>query len=102
MKKYRNEEYGFEINIPEEWSLHGEDRKEHVPGKGSTIIFRCRPSEAFNVQITPLAKKPSPYQVDYELKQSAQNKGYTSHETGRISIDGQEHIWARYYKGGGL
>jgi tetratricopeptide (TPR) repeat protein len=102
MKNYQNEKYGFEISIPDEWSIYEGNGTSHSLGKDQTLIFKCRKNEAFNIQITPLAVKPSPYQVGLEFQQSAEKKGFTSLELGRIVIEGQEYVWARYYMGGGL
>jgi tetratricopeptide (TPR) repeat protein len=102
MKNYCNEEHGFEIKIPDEWSIYEGKGNDHSPQKGHMLVFKCRKNEAFNVQIAPFTTMPFRYEVELEFQQSAEKKGYTSLEIGRITIDGQEHVWARYYIGGGL
>jgi len=96
MKIYQNEQHGFEIETPEEWSFHSQDETAH------TLIFKCSANEAFNIQIAPLTRNPSPDQTENEFKQLAREKGYTSLGLGRIKVGGEEHVWARYYMGGGL
>ena len=102
MKTYRNEQNGFEIDIPAEWSIHTESSMARPFGAQRTVIFKCRQNEAFNFQIGALASKPALSETENEFRRYAQEKGYTSLAIGKIAIDGKEHIWTRYYMGGGL
>lgn len=92
MKTYRNEQHGFEIDIPEEWSL---------PIGGAQDDFRCRPDEAITFKIGPLLPEPLPDYTEREFTKYARKKGYTNLQFGRISVGGKEHVWARYHLGDG-
>ena len=95
MKIYRNEQHGFEIQIPEVWVFHslGNDR---------SLIFKCASNEAFNIRVGPLKSEPALEEVENKLQEEARKKGFVSLHLGRIRIEGKEHVWARYYQGGGL
>jgi hypothetical protein len=51
MKTYHNDKSGFEIKIPEEWSLFREEQVSHALGEDVSLIFLCGAKEAFNLQI---------------------------------------------------
>jgi len=101
VKTYQNEQHGFEIKVPEEWSLYTEGGSSHPLGRDPSLIFRCRSNEAFNFQIGPLAPEPPPSQTENEFRRYTQEKGYTSLDLGRFNVEGKDHIWARYYMGYG-
>ncbi len=92
MKTYRNEEAGFEIDIPEEWSL---------PTGGTQDDIRCLPDEAIHFAIGPLVPECLPDYTEREFTQYARDKGYTNLQFGRVSVGGKEHVWARYHEGHG-
>jgi tetratricopeptide (TPR) repeat protein len=92
MKTYRNEEAGFEIDVPEEWSL---------PTGNTQDDIRCRPDEAIHFAIGPPLPELLPDYIEREFTRYAQGKGYTNLEFGRLSVGGKEHVWARYHEGRG-
>ena len=102
MKTYRNEKHDFEIDIPAEWSIHTESSMARPFGAQRTVIFKCRQNEAFNFQIGALASEPLLSETENEFRRYAQEKGYTSLAIGKIFVEGKEHVWSRYYMGGGL
>ena len=68
MQTYRNEQQGFEITIAEDWSFHSSPN-------GYSLIFKCSPNEAFNIQIRALKPEPTLDETEKELERYAQEKG---------------------------
>jgi tetratricopeptide (TPR) repeat protein len=96
VKTYRNEQLGFQIDIPEEWEVPSGAVSE-TPG-GYSIIFDCSANEAFNLQIGSVIPQ-SLDQTNIEFEDFAQRKEYDELKTGRIVVEGQEHLWASYRMG---
>ena len=92
MKTYRDERHRFEIDVPTEW-LH----PTQVAVEG--LKFNCNSNEAFNIQMGPMISETSLDDTESEFKRYAQAKGYTALEFGRITVQGKDHIWARYHMG---
>jgi hypothetical protein len=97
MMNYRNDQLGYEIDIPEKWSPP-RFGATHTPF-GESIVFGCAYYEAFNLQIGPLNPERSLEQTEIEFRRYTQDKDYSSLEFGRIIVEGKEHIWARYNVG---
>lgn len=106
MKTYRNEQFGFEIDIPDTWSFcETMNMTGQPPGKGRRLNFQCAANENFIILVEPLpgsVLNESPVnQKEKELKQIGEDKGYTEIGLGRFCIEGKEHCWMRYYEGDG-
>ena len=99
MKNYRNDAFGFEMNVPENWSLPVcRASQSHF---GESIVFGCPYYESFTIVISRLSSQPLPEQTENEFRRYVRDHNYTSLEFGRITIEGNEHILARYYLGRG-
>ena len=92
MKTCRNEQLGFEIDVPEDWSL---------PTGGALDDIICHPDEAIDFEIGPQLPELVPDYIERDITRYAQGMGYTNLEFGRISVGGKEHVWARYHRGCG-
>jgi tetratricopeptide (TPR) repeat protein len=101
MKTYRNEQLGFEIDIPAQWSFRTSDQIGRFLGKNHSLIFRCRSNEAFSFQISALPLDSTLSQTENDFRQYAQENGYTKLGLGRFKVGDKEHVWARYYVGYG-
>jgi hypothetical protein len=99
MKTYRNEQLGFELEVPEEWTPP-RGRASHTPF-GDSIPFDCSYIETFNLQVSPLDPASSPEQTANKFQRYVQDNNYTSLEFGRLTVEGKEHTWARFYLGSG-
>ena len=99
MRTYRNEKHGFEFEVPDEWSLPKGDARQ-LPS-GEAITFGCNYDESFYLLIAPLRSTYFPGLAEFELRQFAIHKGCSNLELGRINIENEEHVWARYYMGYG-
>ena len=93
MKTYRNKRLGFEINMPEEWTL-----PERV-GLGG-LEFGCRSDEGFSVTVGPLLSHLSSEDTRRRFAEYASAQGYGKLEFGRIFVGGKYHVWVRYCMGG--
>jgi len=94
MKTYRSDQHGFEIDIPENWSFHSEGSVSHPLGKDRSLIFKCGPNEAFNIQIGALTPEPTLQQTESKFRRYAEEKGYTSLGFGRVTA-GEKSISGR-------
>jgi len=101
MKTYKNEHWGFEVGIPDEWSL-STGLLARLFGKNRNPTFNCGRGEAFNFEIGPLIPEPPPDHTEREFRLNAQDNGYAELEFGRIAVGGRDHVWARYRMGHGL
>ncbi|KAA3659946.1 MAG: hypothetical protein DWQ04_20800 [Chloroflexi bacterium] len=91
MKTFRNEQHGFEIDIPDEWLL------APIPSGSTKEFFQFgNPNEAFNFVIGPLIPERLLERTELEFRLYAQSKNYINLEFGRITVGGKEHVWARY------
>ena len=98
MKTYRNNQYGFEIELPAEWSLH---RGRAIKGPGGEMVaFLHETGDNLNITIGP-AMPGSLADVERQFVQYAQSRQYTELELGRISVGDKDHVWARYRMGTG-
>jgi hypothetical protein len=57
VKTYKNDELGFEIDMPARWIVP--PASTHQPPFDESIIIGCGPNEAFNFQIGPLLQVPT-------------------------------------------
>ena len=99
MKTFINERLGFKIDVPENWALPAFEATQTPFGE--TIDFGCEYFESFSLLVSRVVPEQSLEQTENEFRQVAQRSGYTSLIFGRLSFAGKEHIWARYYLGGG-
>jgi tetratricopeptide (TPR) repeat protein len=101
MKTYQNKRFGFEIDVPEEWSLPS-GGASNTPFGESSIIFGCGSSEAFNLQIGPINPEPPLDQTENEFRRYVEDNGHISLALDRLTVEGKEHVWARYYMWNGI
>ena len=99
MKTYQDEKLGFAMDVPDEWLLPAFGAARTPVGE--SVVFGCGYFEAFNLQIGLLNPEPSAGQTENEFRQYVQGNNFSSLEFGRLVVSGKEHIWARYYVGGG-
>jgi hypothetical protein len=98
VKTYRNEQLGFQIDIPEEWRVPGGAIAETF--SGYSLVFECGAAEGLNLQIGSIVPQPLT-QTEIEFRQYAQRQQYAELKTGRVVVEGQEHLWASYRMGAG-
>jgi len=99
MNTYRNDKFGFTISAPEEWSLPT-SASSYSPFSGA-VTAKCKYYEAFDIKIDRSDKKPSIEQIESDFKKYGNDNNYSPFETGRIIVENDEHVWARYYVGSG-
>ena len=108
MKTYRNDKFGFEIDVPEAWSL-ASGRLPLVPAALSALELGWVPGvevqfvgagESLNVSIETMAPEPPPDVTERLFRLAAQDMGYAHCEYGRITVGGRQHTWARYVLAG--
>lgn len=99
MKTYRSEQHGFAIDVPDEWLLpRGESIRTRF---GHSVEFWCgAPDRGFNIQIGQTVPETLD-QTEDEFRRYAKTRQYTGLEFGRVTVEGKEHIWARYRMGTG-
>lgn len=95
MKTYRNSDFGFEIDIPEQWP-------NPIILTPDSLVFDRTPRESLNFVIGPLAPERLLEYTEFEFRQYIQRQGYTDLKFGRIMVGDKNHIWARYSMGSGL
>lgn len=89
MTTYRNENLGFEMDIPEEWP------RPQTLGP-DCLLFDRAPIERFNFVIGPLLPERLQEYTEFEFRQHIQKQRFTDLDFGRISVGGKDHVWARY------
>jgi tetratricopeptide (TPR) repeat protein len=92
MKTLRNEQHGFEIDLPADW------QPARIPpalGQGA-LQYGC-PAEAFNFVIGPLSPEPALEDTEIEFRLFARDRAYTNLQFARIRVGGKEHLCARYF-----
>jgi hypothetical protein len=85
---------GFEINVPESWNIISSEHVTYPEGDWS-VVFQCDPLETCNIQIGP-SQILSLDETQQLFSQLAAGTGYTSLAFGKLTVDGKEHVWARY------
>ncbi len=101
MKTYRNSNLGFEMIIPEAWSVEEADQLKRETGNLRTLIFRCRKNETFKLCLRKLDKEPELKDTETEFRRAAMDNWYSSLGMGKLRVNGKETIWGRYYEGYG-
>ncbi|HUI87406.1 MAG TPA: hypothetical protein VLX61_01650 [Anaerolineales bacterium] len=92
MRSYKNEELGFEIEIPENW---------HTPilESQNKIVFDIAPSQTIIILVERLSPERLLEFTQYEFMQYCRARGYTGVEFGRIYVENKEHVCAIYNMG---
>jgi hypothetical protein len=108
MKTYRNDKLGFEIDVPEAWSL-ASGRMPLVPAAMFALKSGWVPGvevqfvdadENVNISIEPMVPEPPPDVTELMFRLYAQDMGYAQCQFGRITVGGRQHTWARYVLAG--
>ncbi|MCP4371130.1 MAG: tetratricopeptide repeat protein [Deltaproteobacteria bacterium] len=108
MKTYRNEQYGFEIDTPEDWSISSGKMPLwfSVP---HTLKFGWSPSvtvqfvgtnESCNINVETMTPELPPDVTELLFTLEAQDMEYVNCEFGRITIEDKRHTWTRYEHAG--
>jgi hypothetical protein len=102
---YQNEQYGFEIDIPDDWSLHD----ERVPllwailfrvmrgwNPRVDVAFTGGPNETLNIVIEPMSPEPPPNLTERAFMLQAREMGYADYRFSRIIVENREHTCVCY------
>jgi tetratricopeptide (TPR) repeat protein len=110
MNIYRNEQYGFEIEIPEDLALDS-GRLPLLPAILSAVKLGWIPSVnvqfgnanvSINIAIESMSPELPPDLTELMFALQAQDMEYVNCEFGRISLGDKVHTWARYELAGKL
>ena len=104
-KTYRDKKHGFEIDIPEDWSIQEGAvpvlasvlfKWRHGWGPKADVVFTHGSDEALNIMIETMSPEPTPNDTERFFRVYAQSMNYTNCEYGRIMVGGKVHTWSRY------
>jgi len=105
MKTYRNEEHGFEIDIPNDWSPYDYSLPV-IPSLLFAIVhgwapkvdgaFTCSYKEILNIVVESMMPEPSPELTESFFLKYARSLNLADVHIGRITILDREHTWAIY------
>jgi tetratricopeptide (TPR) repeat protein len=94
MRIYCNEDLGFSLNIPDDWS-------GPINLNSGTVLFDRAPVESLNIIVGPQAPEMLLEYTQQQFFHYANSKGYTDVEVGAIMVESKDHAWAGYDMGGG-
>jgi len=102
MSKYRNEKYGFEIDLPSGWGITSGFSR--IPVILSNIIQHANILEEFsggdkeylNIVVKLIQPEIPPDIIDLIFMLNAQEMNYTDLQFGRIIVSGQVHACISY------
>jgi tetratricopeptide (TPR) repeat protein len=95
MWTYRNENLGFEIDVPKEWP-------PPQTLASDSLLFDHTPIESFNFVIGFLLPERLLEYTEFEFRQYIQQQGFTDLDFGKILVGDKNHVWARYKMGSGI
>ena len=110
MKTYRNEQYSFEIDLPEDLVVES-GRLPVLPAILSVVKLGWIPSVnvqfgnanvSFNIAIESMSPELTPELTELIFALQAQDMEYVNCEFGRMSLGDKVHTWARYELAGKL
>ena len=106
MKKFRSEQYGFEIDVPYYWSCPRIGLWNWL-FSSKELIFKSRPigftkpnpSEFLIIKVVPSSSRPDLLSIEASFRNHALRIGHKNIETGTIRVDNEDHFWTRYLMG---
>jgi hypothetical protein len=110
-KTYRDNEEGFEINVPEDWSLHRDTPSALPPilrrwasgwNTDTAVAFTRGASEILNVVVETMTPEPTPELTEASFRFYAASMNLADCEYGRIIVGNKAHTWARYQMRNGI
>ena len=109
-RTYRNTRRGFELDVPEDWSLSTVHLPWQIALQGrifglnlrADALLTCGSNESLNVVLERFEPELSPDVNELLFTLNAQDMEHTDLEFGRITVAGKEHAWARYMASGRL
>ena len=99
IKTFRSKRYGFEIDIPEDWSCPPTSFISRLLGVDKNLNFKGSTGELINIQIGSLFPEPSLKDTEIEFRRYAEDLGYSNVETSIIQVGSKNHFCARYVMG---
>ena len=106
METFRNERYGFEIDLPDDWSYSSPGLLKRLLGFGKKqFTFRGPWGYYLHLLVSSLASFEPEYNFSENVsmfKAYASRCGYTEVECGTIKVKNRDHFWSRYRIGGRL
>lgn len=101
MSKYRNEEYGFELELPIGWDVSSGISR--IPTILSNVIMRANILEEFscgkehlNIVVESMQPEIPPDINELIFTLQAQKMNYTDLQFGRITVEERVHAWVSY------
>jgi hypothetical protein len=102
-KTYRNEHYGFRIDVPSQWAVSPKSLVSRLLGRGDrNPTLRGTHPETLSIMIGRLRSEPTPGETERQFIRHASGRGLRDVEMGRFMLLGKEHVWMRYFMQPGI